>query len=105
MLQYFDMDVINQEFSCKHEVLVLPKMYGTLDSEFVSSKPLSKRMEECKDFSKVQYMHFSGLQKPWMWGRGGNPELDEAAFEVKTVVKDWIRVADEVCPWLFEKTS
>jgi hypothetical protein len=103
ILQYFDMDVINQEFSCKHEVLVLPKMYGTLDSEFVSFTALSQRMKKCKAFNKVQYMHFSGLKKPWMWGRSGSPALEGAISEVKSVVHDWIRVADEVCPWMFEK--
>ena len=30
----YDMDIVNAEFACGGEVLVLPKMYGTLDSEY-----------------------------------------------------------------------
>jgi hypothetical protein len=31
----FDMDIIHKEFCCKNNILVLPKQYGTLDSEFI----------------------------------------------------------------------
>jgi hypothetical protein len=31
------MDILNQEFSCQREVFVLPKMYGTLDTEYFNS--------------------------------------------------------------------
>ena len=34
MLDNFDMDIINIEFSCSGDILILPKMYGTLDSEY-----------------------------------------------------------------------
>ena len=30
----FDMNILNIEFACSGDVLVLPKMYGTLDSEY-----------------------------------------------------------------------
>jgi len=95
------MDILNQEFSCKHEILVLPKMYGTLDSEFISTNPLSKRLIECKDFSQVQYLHFSGLKKPWMLGKNGNPTLGNSIPEIQTALNDWRKTAEEVCPWIY----
>lgn len=32
--EFFDMDLVNMEFACRDQVLVLPKAYATLDSEF-----------------------------------------------------------------------
>ena len=32
--EMLDMDIIHKEFGCKDEILVLPKAYGTLDSDF-----------------------------------------------------------------------
>ena len=34
MMDNFDMNIVNIEFACSGDVLVLPKMYGTLDSEY-----------------------------------------------------------------------
>ena len=34
--EYFDMDIVNGEFACSDEILVLPKVYATLDGEFKS---------------------------------------------------------------------
>ena len=59
------MDILNQRFSCQYEVFVLPKHYGTLNSEYLSTEKLSGRLAKCKEVKKVYYMHFSGLGKPW----------------------------------------
>lgn len=59
------MDILNHEFACKHEILVLPKIYGTLDSEFYPPDPLSSKLSKCKNFSRAQYIHFSARGKPW----------------------------------------
>ena len=32
--ELLDMDIIHKEFGCKDEILVLPKSYATLDSDF-----------------------------------------------------------------------
>lgn len=34
-LENFDMEIIHKEFCCNDSVLVLPKHYGTLDTEFL----------------------------------------------------------------------
>ena len=34
VMDNFDMNIVNIEFACSGDVLVLPKMYGTLDSEY-----------------------------------------------------------------------
>ena len=46
--QYFDMDIINQRLACNAELVVLPKHYGTLNSEYVKSDKLSQKMKACK---------------------------------------------------------
>lgn len=38
--QNFDMDIMNIEFGCAEEILVLPKVYGTIDSEYNESEKL-----------------------------------------------------------------
>ena len=96
------MDILNQEFSCQREVLVLPKMYGTLDSEYFNGhSKLSFRFSMCKNFSEVQYLHFSGQGKPWT-----SAELHMDNFlaryndETKEVVERWFFHAQATCPWL-----
>ena len=59
--QLFDMDIINRKFACHGKIVVLPKFYGTLNSEFLQSERLSQKFDQCKDVKKVYYMHFSGL--------------------------------------------
>ena len=39
-LENFDMEIIHKEFCCNDEVLVLPKHYGTLDTEFLLTQVL-----------------------------------------------------------------
>ncbi len=38
----FDMDILNREFSCTDSILVLPKHYGTLDSEYYERDDLHR---------------------------------------------------------------
>ena len=59
------MDILNQRFSCNHEILILPKNYGTLNSEYLKSEKLSSKLSKCKEIKKVYYLHFSGKGKPW----------------------------------------
>ena len=51
---YFDMDIINQEFSANREVLVLPKTYGTLDSDFTRGDEAHWRFDQCASADKVR---------------------------------------------------
>ena len=99
--QYFDMDIINQEFSCQREILVLPKMYGTLDSEYQTrNSRLSSRMSMCKNFSEVQYFHFSGLGKPWTSAEQMSNYLSNFESGAADLIKRWFNYAHTSCPWL-----
>ena len=95
----FDMDIINMEFTCKGEILVLPKMYGTLNSEYSAGDSLSKRVAQCKNFSQVRYMHFSADGKPWskrreaISYRGMYPDKEVADLHI-----EWHKLAKEACP-------
>ena len=101
IFQYFDMDIINQEFSCNRETLVLPKMYGTLDSEYQKhNSPLSSRMSMCKNFSEVQYFHFTGLGKPWTSADKMSNYLSRFESEAADLIKRWFNHAHTSCPWL-----
>ena len=101
IFQYFDMDIINQEFSCNHETLVLTKMYGTLDTEYQNSNsPLSSRMSMCKNFSEVQYFHFSGLGKPWTYAGQMTNYLSKFESGAADLIKKWFYQAHVSCPWL-----
>ena len=99
--EYYDMDIVNLEFTCNGEILVLPKMYGTLNSEFRAGEPLSRRVSQCKNFSKVRYMHFSADGKPWSRRRDvmsyRNMYPDN---EVKDLHIEWHNLAKEACPWM-----
>ncbi len=39
-MENFDMDIINIEFTCRGQILILPKAYGTLDGEYAKGDPL-----------------------------------------------------------------
>ena len=85
------MDIINQRFSCRSEVLVLPKHYGTLNSEYLSTEKLSKRLAECKTIKKVYYLHFSGLSKPWQWHTEDIKEyLENYEMQIKPLIAKWL---------------
>ena len=96
--QYFDMDIINQRLACNGELIVLPKHYGTLNSEYLNSEKLSHRYEQCKDFEQVQYMHFSGLGKPWSHSLASYENRYEAS--ARPLVRTWFNLAKETCPWI-----
>jgi hypothetical protein len=54
------MDILNTEFACNHEILILPKNYGNLNSEFFIAE-----RSNCTNFSLCQYVHFTAKGKPW----------------------------------------
>ena len=96
--QYFDMDIINNRLVCNGELLVLPKHYGTLNSEYISSEKLSQKFKVCKDFDQVQYLHFSGLGKPWSHQLSSYQNRYEN--EAKPLIQTWFKLAKETCPWI-----
>eukprot|EP00095_Tigriopus_kingsejongensis_P011607 snap_masked-scaffold859_size87536-processed-gene-0.0 protein:Tk11607 transcript:snap_masked-scaffold859_size87536-processed-gene-0.0-mRNA-1 annotation:"hypothetical protein DFA_03248" len=101
--EFFDMDIIQKEFNCLHnEVFVLPKMYGTLDSDFYPNYTILNNYRKCLDFSKVQYMHFTHQGKPWThrsdWSKnqyqlGTHPNASR-------MFTTWFREAHATCPSL-----
>ena len=96
--QYFDMDIINQRLACKGEMVVLPKHYGTLNSEYMKNENLAKKMKTCKNFQQVKYMHFSGAGKPWSHlGKRLPTYLDKYENDAKPLVKKWFEIANETC--------
>ena len=90
------MDIINQRLACRGELVVLPKHYGTLNSEYMKDENLANRMKECKDFKKVKFMHFSGAGKPW--SHKLSAYLDKYEENAKPLVKKWFEFAKETCP-------
>ncbi len=54
------MDILNTEFGCNHEIFILPKNYGNLNSEFFTSE-----RSNCTNYSLCQYVHFTAKGKPW----------------------------------------
>ena len=85
------MDILNQRFSCHYEVLVMPKHYGTLNSEYLSTDKLSGRLAQCKEIKKVYYLHFSGLGKPWQWHTEDIKEyLDGYEMQIKPLIARWL---------------
>lgn len=44
------MDIINFEFSCQDEILILPKVYGVLDTEFRFGETFEKNYRKCRRF-------------------------------------------------------
>lgn len=91
------MDIINEEFSCRNEILVLPKMYATLDSEFVQFERIATALAECRDFSMVHYFHFTAEGKPWMWGSDADKMLEGYSPEAANVMKKWLEMFKNVC--------
>ena len=98
--QYFDMDIINQRLACHGELLVLPKHYGTLNSEYLNlpEQKLAKVMEPCKNFEDVKFMHFSGLGKPWSHTLSSYAQKYEK--DARPFVEKWFKYGSELCPQL-----
>ncbi|XP_059091685.1 uncharacterized protein LOC131887172 [Tigriopus californicus] len=108
-LEYFDMDIIQSEFNCKtNDIMVLPKMYGTLDSDFYKTFKIFQNYRKCLDFSQVQYLHFSHQGKPWTRGLSqvrrqyGSSNLHSNA---SSMFVQWFRDAHMVCPNLLPELS
>jgi hypothetical protein len=98
--QLFDMDIINRRFSCQGDILVLPKFYGTLNSEFIKSDELNHRLGACLNFDQVQYMHFSGLGKPWSHAGQISSYISQYEDKAKPMIAKWFKTAYSVCPWI-----
>ena len=101
--QLFDMDILNMELACKNKVLVLPKMYGTLDSEFLMGSNLRGKMAKCREFDHVRYLHFSGYGKPWQYGDTPRRILGYIQlFDVKVqgLIFKWFQLTSKTCPWM-----
>ena len=96
--QYFDMDIINQRLACNGEMMVLPKHYGTLNSEYLIKEKASQKFSLCKDFKQVQYMHFSGLGKPWSHSLANYEQKYEES--ARPLIRTWFELAHDTCPWI-----
>ena len=97
------MDILNMEFACNKEILVLPKMYGTLNSEYMRGLKLYGQMSACRSFNSVRFLHFSGYGKPWERASQPRRMLDYIQMhsdDVRPIVYDWFRQAHDSCPWL-----
>lgn len=108
-LEYFDMDIIQSEFNCKtNDLMVLPKMYGTLDSDFYTNFKIFQTYRKCLDFSKVQYLHFSHQGKPWTRGllrtkqQYGSVSLH---INASSMFIQWFHEAHTTCPSLLPEIS
>ena len=96
----YDMDIINMEFSCHDNVLVLPKTYCTLDSEFSIGTKLHTNLD-CRDFASVNYMHFSAHGKPFSHGRYRVDDIySKSNFDSPAVLdlfRKWFRYTHKFC--------
>ena len=95
--QLYDMDILNQRFSCRYEVLVLPKHYGTLNSEYLSNEKLSRILAKCKEIKKVYYLHFSGLGKPWQHAEDIKDYLDSYEMQIQPFMARWLSLFSILC--------
>jgi len=87
-------------------MLVLPKFYGALDSEFNCAEGLPRKLPGCLDFGKTQYLHFTAKGKPWtrsaerdrvMYGEEYYPDP-----RVRRAFTEWFHAAHDVCPQVFK---
>ena len=101
----FDMDIVNLEFSCPDQLLVLPKYYGTLNSEYHRPSKLFMKVQQCKDFSKVHYMHFTAHGKPWTYNAAsvGQEYKKNYPNEVLEKLEEWMEVTHGHCPNVISK--
>ena len=98
------MDIINERLSKNDQILVLPKFYGTLNSDFeMAETALKSRIKACKNFDMVQYLHWSAIfknqrSKPWSYSESDFVERHEAV--IRPLVRTWYKLAHESCPWM-----
>ncbi|TRY70741.1 hypothetical protein TCAL_12816 [Tigriopus californicus] len=96
----FDMDIVNKEFSCGDEVLILPKHYGTIDSEYNEMEPLSSITEVCRNQANIQFLHFTSRGKPWTRTGGENRVMykQEILKEIRPIFHEWALKVRHICP-------
>lgn len=95
----YDMDIMNKEFSCRDDVFILPKHYGTLDSEFSRDQKLFWKTKNCRHFPDTQYMHFSAFGKPWTRGEvEARYYISTFPYEPALQLIKWQKMAHEICP-------
>ena len=99
-MQNFDMDIINRRLACHGELVVLPKHYGTLNSEYVIEEKLCDIMKPCKSFADVRFMHFSALPLEKPWSHSLDSIKTKYEISAQEFVQSWFEIADEVCPGL-----
>ena len=94
------MDILNIEFSCKDELLILPKHYCTLDSEYNFNSNLHEKVSQCRNFDNVQFMHFNAKGKPWTHDFESAKSHYTETYEpvVKEKYNIWFRHANQICP-------
>ena len=119
-LEFFDMDIVQKEFSCSNEMFVLPKVYGTLDSDFNKKFTLYKKKSKCRSFRnvsrvanclslsqcttsvpfQVHYLHFTHKGKPWTHPKSWNQNyyLKEFPSHVSEFFREWFQSASQQCP-------
>lgn len=91
-LQLYDMDILNLHFACRERILVLPKHYATLNSEYLVDSELSGKVAKCKEIKKVAYMHFSGLGKPWQHAENVQIYVQRYQMQIRHLIWLWIKI-------------
>ena len=94
--EFFDMDIINHELSKNGKILVLPKFYGALNSEFELDKSGKAKSKPCKNFDLAQYIHWTAIGKPWSFTTSKYVKKHEEV--IQPLIKTWFRLAFETCP-------
>lgn len=95
--EYFDMDIINDVLTKNDQMLVLPKFYGTLNSEY-GLGGRNPYYAKCKNFDMVQYLHWTAIGKPWTYKESKYVNGHEEV--IKPLIRTWYQMAHETCPWL-----
>lgn len=96
------MDILIQEFCCRDDIFILPKHYGTLDSELKLTEPLNVDLKQCRDWKDTQYLHFSHKGKPWTRSQAMNTKYYSKEFseDVLVTIQEWFSAAHYFCPSL-----
>lgn len=90
--QLYDMDILNLHFACRNQIMVLPKHYATLNSEYLVDSELSRKVAKCKEIKKVAYMHFSGLGKPWQHAENVQIYVQRYQMQIRRLIWLWIKI-------------